>query len=98
MILTFSKEKQKAINPYQLMEIAITVKTATALNQSGVLAGNVDKNRLPKKAAVLGLEKLVNNPFRKAARVFGLMLSSWFCNEFDILTPLQMVVMPMYIM
>jgi hypothetical protein len=63
------KEKKQAIIEYQIMEMAITINTAATLIQSGACVGNFDTNRLPKKAAVLGLEKLVNNPFWKATKL-----------------------------
>jgi len=39
----------------------------TIYTQTGACGGITATKRLPKKAAVLGLEKLVNKPLRKAA-------------------------------
>ena len=52
-------------------DLAITIKTVTTWSQKGAWGGKVDKNRLPKKAAVFGLEKVVNNPFWNVATLFS---------------------------
>jgi hypothetical protein len=66
---TCGNEKKQATEPYQSNEIHMIIPTVVKYAQVGARGGKVATKRLPKKAAVFGLEKLVSRPRRKAEKV-----------------------------
>jgi hypothetical protein len=71
ILCTLEEEKRQATDPYQSNEIQIIIPTVVQLTQTGAWGGRVARKRLPKKAAVFGLEKLVNKPRRKVEKLLG---------------------------
>ena len=59
-------EKKNAIKLYHMTETKTMRTMVTTYTQTGACGGIAATKRLPKKAAVFGLEKLVNKPRRKA--------------------------------
>jgi hypothetical protein len=55
---------------YHVREMTKTMPIVAIMSHKGMWVGNDDRNSPPKKAAVLGLEKLVRRPLRMAALLF----------------------------